>query len=250
MHGQVNSLFADYIISGKSLSENHHKSDVIGPIEPFRPPKKVLHPVETGRVAEIPDMNLKPHKNRDDMKVWLSQSEVEQLLEVAANPQQRIAFALGARCGLRSHEVLEVAPKDVVDTDAGTMLRVWHGKGDKFRETPAPRDLATTIETVDGYRSDPSDEPLVEIESTRSLRRWIRSAADELHQETGDAGWSHLGFHDLRRTWATSLASADVDPLLVCDWGGWDDLETFLEHYRGTYSPEAQRRERAKADWL
>jgi len=78
------------------------------------------------------------------MKVWLSQDEVEQLLETADNTEQRIAFALGARCGLRSHEVLDVAPENIVDTDAGTMLRVWHGKGDKFRETPVPRDLATT----------------------------------------------------------------------------------------------------------
>ncbi len=58
------------------------------------------------------------------MKVWLSQNEVEQLLEAADGTQQRIAFALGARCGLRSHEVLDVAPDDVVNTDAGTMLRV------------------------------------------------------------------------------------------------------------------------------
>jgi len=195
-------------------------------------------------------MNLQQHENRDDMKVWLSQKEVEQLLEAADGTQQRIAFALGARCGLRSHEVLDIAPEDIVDTDAGTMLRVWHGKGDKFRETPVPRDLATTIRTVDDVREESASSPLVEITSTRSLRRWVRSAADQLSDETGDVGWDHLGFHDLRRTWATALASEDVDPLLVCDWGGWNDLETFLEHYRGSYSPDAQRRERAKVSWL
>jgi hypothetical protein len=36
-------------------------------------------------------------------------------------------------------------------------------------------------------------------------------------------------FPDLRRTWATALAREDVDPLLVCDWGGWNDLETFFD---------------------
>ncbi|MCU4926639.1 site-specific integrase [Halobacteria archaeon AArc-dxtr1] len=195
-------------------------------------------------------MNLQQHEKRDDMKVWLSQDEVTALLEAADGTQQRTAFALGARCGLRSHEVLDVSPEDVVDTDAGTVLRVWHGKGDKFRETPVPRDLATTIRTIDDVRDASSSAPLVEIASTRSLRRWVRSVADELHEETSDAGWSHLGFHDLRRTWATALASADVDPLLVCDWGGWNDLETFLEHYRGSYSPEAQQRERQKVMWL
>ena len=65
-----------------------------------------------------------------------------------------------------------------------------------------------------------------------------------------DTGWSYLTFHDLRRTWATALASEDVDPLLVCDWGGWNDLETFLVHYRGTFSPEAQKRARDGVAWL
>jgi hypothetical protein len=46
------------------------------------------------------------------------------------------------------------------------------------------------------------------------------------------------------------LKGEDVDALLVCDWGGWDNLETFLEHYRGIYSPDVQKRERGKVGWL
>ncbi|AGN02822.1 integrase family protein [Salinarchaeum sp. Harcht-Bsk1] len=195
-------------------------------------------------------MNLREHDNRDDMKVWLSQADVAELLDRADGTHQRLAFALGSRCGLRSHEVLDVAPEHVVETDAGTVLRVWHGKGDQFRETPVPRDLATTIRTVADVRDAPASSSLLNVTSTRSLRRWLRSSAEELAENTGEAGWNHLAFHDLRRTWATSLAASDVDPLLVCDWGGWNDLETFLDHYRGTYSPEAQRREREKVDWL
>lgn len=195
-------------------------------------------------------MNLREHEKRDDMKVWLSQTDVEQLLDAAADTEQRLAFALGARCGLRSHEVLDVAPEHVADTDAGTMLRVHAGKGDCYRETPVPRDLSTTVRTVADVRDEPASAPLLSITSTRSLRRWIASATEQLHAETGEPGWRDLAFHDLRRTWATALASADVDPLLVCDWGGWNDLETFLDHYRGTFSPEAQQRERGKVDWL
>ncbi|MFC7226297.1 site-specific integrase [Salinirubellus salinus] len=194
-------------------------------------------------------MNLREHDDRDDMKVWLSQREVDQLLDVVDGTEQRIATALGVRCGLRSAEVLDVAPEHVVDTDAGTMLRVYHGKGDKYRETPVPADLATTIRTVDDVRDQDSDDPLVDV-TTRTLRRWMDRAGLELQEATGDGGWRWLSFHDLRRTWATALASEDVDPLLVCDWGGWSDLETFLEHYRGTFSPEAQRRERGKVEWL
>ena len=68
--------------------------------------------------------------------------------------------------------------------------------------------------------------------------------------ETGDDRWEYLTFYDLRRTWATLLNGAEVDSLLVCDWGGWDDLETFLDHYRGSYAPDVQARERQNVEWL
>lgn len=195
-------------------------------------------------------MNLDDYEDQDGMKVWLSEDEVRQLLDEFDDTEQRIAVDLAARCGLRSAEVLDVTPEHVVDTDAGTMLRVWSSaKTDKYRETPMPPDLATTIRTVGDVREESSDVPVVNV-STRTLRRWIANATSELREETGEPGWQFVGMHDLRRTWATSLRSADVDAMVVCDWGGWDDLDTFLDHYRGTHSPEAQLREREKVDWL
>jgi integrase len=76
------------------------------------------------------------------------------------------------------------------------------------------------------------------------------TAREELEASTGDEGWQYLGFHDLRRTWAMQLLGGDVDAMVVCNRGGWSDLETFLDHYRGTSTPEAQRRERAKVEGL
>lgn len=196
-------------------------------------------------------MNLEPYDDQDGMMVWLSTDEIEQLLATDAleEAKRQLAAAFGVRCGLRSFEVTEVAPKDVVETDAGAMLRVWEGKGGKFRETPIPDLLAERVRTINEYRPEPDDEPLVDS-APRSLRRWMQHAREELLDETGDEGWDYLTFHDLRRTWATQLRSADCDAMVVCDWGGWDDLETFLNHYRGTSTPESQRRERAKVDWL
>ena len=149
------------------------KSDGSRPDHAGNPTKNDITPRVAVLVTGYPNMNLKAHSNRDDMKVWLSQTEVNQLIDQADGTQQRIAFSLGARCGLRSHEVLDVAPEDVVDTDAETMVRVWHGKGDQYRETPVPRDLATTIRTIDDVRDTSASSSLLDITSTRSLRRWI-----------------------------------------------------------------------------
>lgn len=196
-------------------------------------------------------MNLRDHdEDEAGKKVWLSQTEVDQLVDAAHDTEKRVAFELGARCGLRSAEILDVAPQDVARTEAGSMLRIWSGKGDKYRETPMPANLATTIETIGDVRDEPDDDPVLSIDSTRSLRRWVQEAREQLAEVTDDEGWHYLSTHDLRRTWATALANDEVDPLLVLDWGGWEDLETFLDHYKGSYSPAAQQRARDKVEWL
>ena len=200
-------------------------------------------------------MNLQEHDDRDDMKVWLSQSEVGQLLDATEGPNERLAYALGARCGLRSEEITQVTPADVVDSDAGPMLLVRSGKYDKYRETPISPELKNTIETAAEYREEGDEYPIVMSQSgergvsTRTLRRWLEARREQL-AETGDSRWQYVTMHDLRRTWATQLKGAEVDALLVCDWGGWEDLETFLDAYRGTYAPDVQLRERAKVEWL
>jgi len=190
-------------------------------------------------------MNLEEHKNKDSMKVWLAESEINELLEAAGTVRREIALGLMVRSGLRSHEVLNVKPEHVRDTQAGTMLRVPAGKGDKYRETPLPDRLAGMIRMIEDEHSARAD--VVQITTTRGLRKWVRHTADDVD---GDPAWQHVTPHDLRRSWATQLHGSDVDPLVVMDWGGWSDLETFLDHYRGTSTPEAQKREREKVDWL
>lgn len=107
-------------------------------------------------------MNLCEHDNHDDTEVWLSHANVVQPLDRVHGTQQHLAFALGSRCELRSHEALDVALEHMVDTDAGTVHRVWHGKSDQFRKTPVTRELATTIRTVAEVRGAPTSSSLLE----------------------------------------------------------------------------------------
>lgn len=195
-------------------------------------------------------MNLREHDNQDGFKVWLSEDELQTFLDHPDTTQTQIAYGLAARSGLRSFEVLAVTPKDIVDTDMGWVVRVRAGKGDKYRETPVPESLALQIQAAASYRDGPDTAPVLDVSQTRSLRRWIERDREQLAAETGDDRWQHLSWHDLRRSWATNLKGAEVDPLLVLDWGGWEDLETFLEHYRGTFSPQVQRKQREKVGWL
>ena len=194
-------------------------------------------------------MNLEDHENSGRMKVWLDTSEVDEMISAIGNTQKEIAISLGVRCGLRSKEWLDVTPRHVRDTSSGWMLRVPDGKGGKYRETPIPEHLAAMIRAAGDYTGGP-DSPVLQVESTRTLRRWVNDIGVTMSERSGDPGWLELSTHDLRRTWATGLADNEVDPLMALKWGGWNDLDTFLDHYKGPYSPEAIRDNRAKVEWL
>ncbi|MFC3476289.1 tyrosine-type recombinase/integrase [Halobacterium litoreum] len=193
-------------------------------------------------------MQMEDHNEDDGRKVWLTEEEADQFLDAADDTQQCIAFGLGLRCGLRCKEIVDATPRDVTDGPAGTFLRVEHGKGGKYRETPLPQDLATTIQTVGDLRDEPDDVPLVDV-STRTVERWVESARDDLAEHEDD-GWTYLTPHDLRRTWGTLLCEREVEPGLVMEYGGWEDWDTFREHYLGQYSVKAQQRAREKVPWL
>lgn len=192
---------------------------------------------------------MKNYPDADGKMVWLSLEEVDQLLAAAGDTTRTIALALGARCGLRASEVVAVTPADIVTTEAGYRVRVWHGKGDKYRETPAPESLFYQIQAhADASGLEP-DESIVGC-STRTLERWVHLAADRVRGETGDDGWKYVTPHDLRRSWGTLLVEDDVEPGIIMEWGGWEDWETFREHYLGAYSMKKQKQEQEKVSWL
>ncbi len=190
-------------------------------------------------------MFAEPFEGKDGYRIWLDLEETDQLLAAADSREERIAFALGVRSGLRVQEIVDVEAKDVVSTSAGPRVRVWHSKGKAYRETPTTKDILAMAETVADLQGP--ETPLVD-HSTRWVQRHLDGVTGELAED--DEMWAHVTPHDLHRTWAT-LLSADInDPLLIMDFGGWEDIETFLEHYRGSYSPAVQRRELSKVDWL
>jgi len=191
-------------------------------------------------------MNLEPFDTEDGYRVWLDQEEVTQLLSRCEGQKEELAITLGVRSGLRASEIVAVEAQHVVETSAGPRVRVFDSKGKEYRETPTTESVRSTAAT---YAELQGDAARLVPHSKRWVQRHLDRITEALAAED-DEMWEYVTPHDLRRTWATSLAGSEVDPLLVCDWGGWSDLETFLEHYRGTYSPEVQRRELEKVGWL
>jgi hypothetical protein len=79
----------------------------------------------------------------------------------------------------------------------------------------------------------------------------VKRAGERRHAATCDEGWTFLDVHDLRRTWGGHLLwDCGVLPAVVMSWGGWEDWETFRNHYLGEMSPAAAEREREKISFV
>ncbi|MFB6217609.1 MAG: tyrosine-type recombinase/integrase [Halobacteriaceae archaeon] len=192
-------------------------------------------------------MRLADYDQKPGKKVWLEQRELDRLIDTTDSPEERVAFLLGGKCGLRRQEVADVTPADFVATHGHHRVRVWEGKRDKYREVPVSQELYYTANTL---ASDlDADESVVGVHAS-TLYDWVKRAAKQRQVESNDRGWQYLDFHDLRRTWGTYLVGRGVNPSLIMQWGGWDDWETFRTNYLGEMSPEVDRREQQKVPWL
>jgi integrase len=159
-------------------------------------------------------MRLKEYESRNGMRVWLSNEEMETLIEIAQTPHQRLAFLFGGRVDLRRSEIIQTTPNDIVEGPTGKHVRVRaaYTKSNQYREPPIPETVEAIADTLAFNQAD--DEPLIDVDGT-TVYRWIRKAAEKLHSETGDDGWMHVDAHDLRRTWGTTLLEQGVLPSVV-----------------------------------
>ena len=92
----------------------------------------------------------------NEHKVWLTDSEIEDLRRATNSQRDDIIIQLGAFVGLRAFEIPQVRPTDVEETESGQYrLRVQAGKDtsgnggkprDAYLPTSVERDLQREIE--------------------------------------------------------------------------------------------------------
>lgn len=191
-------------------------------------------------------MRLKDNPTKGK-RVWLSDKDRNDLMGELDSTEKRIAMRLMLDSGLRTKEVLRARLTDIrpMDDSDGHKLRVWEGKGDQYRETWIPADLVSTIRTYVDMSGLAEDDLLVDV-TRQSLQRWIRNARGALEERTDDEGWQYVTAHDLRRTWGTNAIEANMAPTVVMQCGGWQDFETFQEHYMGQHGDQVIAKEAGK----
>jgi len=166
----------------------------------------------------------------DEWKVWLTDSEVEDLRRATNSQRDDIVIQLGAFVGLRAFEVPQVRPADVQETDSGQYrLRVRSGKdttggGGKPRDAYLPDGVERDLQRYQNEHNIAPKDPYIDL-SQPGVRAVVRRTAARAAEATGDDDFRKVSTHDLRRRFAQRLlVDEQMNPRVVMAVGGWESF--------------------------
>jgi integrase len=182
-------------------------------------------------------------ESRDNYKVWLTDSEIEDLRRAAARYRDDIIIQLGAFVGLRAFEIPQVQPRHIKTTESGQYrLRVPEGKdttgsGGKPRDAYLPADVERDLQQYQNAENIAPKEPFVDLKQ-RGVRAVVKRTAEAAADATGDDDFRYVSSHDLRRRFAQRLlVDQNMNPRVVMQVGGWDSFAA-IEPYLNAPTPE------------
>jgi integrase len=188
-------------------------------------------------------MRLEATEKPDEYKVWLTDSEIENLRRATTGYRDDIIIQLGAFVGLRSFEIPQIQPRHIKTTESGQYrLRVPEGKdtsgsGGKPRDAYLPDDVERSLQQFANAENIAPREPFVDL-SGRGVRAAVKRTAKAAANETGEDDFRHVSSHDLRRRFAQRLlVDENMNPRVVMQVGGWDSFQA-IEPYLNAPTPE------------
>jgi integrase len=189
-------------------------------------------------------MRLEGTAKPDEYKVWMTDTELEELRRAAASHRDDLVIQLGGYVGLRAFEVPQICPKHVKRTEDGDhyRLRVPEGKdttgnGGKPRDAYLPADVEGDIHRHTNAENIDRNKPLVDL-TERGVRDVVKRTAERAAEETGDDDFQYVSSHDLRRRFAQRLlVDEQVNPRVVMQVGGWDSFQA-IEPYLNAPTPD------------
>ena len=166
----------------------------------------------------------------NEHKVWLTDSEIEDLRRTANSQRDDLVIQLGAFVGLRAFEMPQIRPVDVKQTESDQYrLRVRSGKdtsgnGGKPRDAYLPDSVERDLQRFQNEHNIAPKDPVIDL-SQPGVRAVVRRTAHRAAQETGDEDFEKVSTHDLRRRFAQRLlVDQQMNPRVVMAVGGWDSF--------------------------
>jgi len=168
--------------------------------------------------------------NGNEHKVWLTDSEIEDLRRATNSQRDDLVIQLGAFVGLRAFEIPQVRPADVKATESGQYrLRVESGKdtsggGGKPRDAYLPADVERDLQRYQNEHNIAPKDPFIDLKQP-GVRAVVRRTAARAAEATGDGDFAKVSTHDLRRRFAQRLlVDQQMNPRVVMAVGGWDSF--------------------------
>ncbi|MBX0323887.1 site-specific integrase [Halomicroarcula sp. F13] len=166
----------------------------------------------------------------NEHKVWLTDSEIEDLRRATTSQRDDLIIQLGAFVGLRAFEIPQVSPVDVKQTESDQYrLRVRSGKdtsgnGGKPRDAYLPDSVERDLQRYQNEHNIVPKDPYVDL-TQPGVRAVVRRTAQRAADETGDADFEKVSTHDLRRRFAQRLlVDQQMNPRVVMAVGGWESF--------------------------
>jgi site-specific recombinase XerD len=159
------------------------------------------------------------------------------LLNGITNPRDRAILSLFVTSGLRLSELHQVnveGIEEVAEEVENGTLRIWGtgkvvGKGSKERVFFFDDVTVATIRQYLGTRTD--QDPALFL-SERKQRLSIRAIQEVLETWCAQLGLKRFHVHQLRHTFATRLANANIEAMVLKDLMGHSRFETTTRYFK------------------
>lgn len=166
----------------------------------------------------------------NEHKVWLTDSEIDDLRRATNSQRDDIIIQLGAFVGLRAFEIPQVRPIDIKETESGQYrLRVRAGKdtsgnGGKPRDAYLPDSVERDLQRYQNEHNLAPKDPYIDLKQP-GVRAVVRRTAARAADETDQEDFQKVSTHDLRRRFAQRLlVDQQMNPRVVMAVGGWDSF--------------------------
>jgi integrase len=178
----------------------------------------------------IPDkLKIKRVQSTEKQGYILSGEEIKRLIDACPTKQWSIRLLLALSTGLRLRELGELKISDI-NLSSKNFSRLNRKSGKITQSQPLPKSIVPELEDYITSLSPKSKDLFPKKFSKRTWNK-IRKTAN-LEQIT---------FHDLRRTFASRLADANVPIALVKEFLKHSSIETTMKHYIRTQDSEARK---------
>jgi integrase/recombinase XerC len=190
------------------------------------------NPVEALQVFRSRTKKIQDHQGKA-----VDEHSLDVLMHGVDNPRDRAILSLFLTSGLRLHELAQLNVNSIseeTESDADGNGRTYGtgtvtGKGRKERRFYFDNE---TVQAIARYLATRSDVNSSLFLSDRGTRLSQRSVQDILARWCRKLGLNHLHVHQLRHTFATRLANANIDAMVLRDLMGHARFETTTRYFR------------------